>query len=115
MKIDLIIPSMSEQTITQQFKGHIILHEDYLENVMEFYCSESKDDDPAIWEEDVLRSYNSIFLKKFITGTTVKRNHKEDKWMLTIWTTNTNLDTLFDKESDCREIGNKINNWLLNK
>lgn len=112
--IEYKVPSMSDQIIGEQLSGELILYDDCLVNRMEFYCDETKDSDPDIWLRDVHRSFDSMFLKRFITGSTVRRSELENNWILQVWVLGvSSMDLFFEHENHCREMAGTINKWLL--
>jgi hypothetical protein len=110
--IQLKAQSLSEQTITEQLQGILELHQGHMVYSIEFYCRELSDD-TGIWEDDVYRAYSTMILRSHMIGTTIARNHKEDRWYLTIRTTGPAIEHYCDSEQEAREMARRLQVWLL--
>lgn len=111
MKVN--IQSLTGQTITEQLDGEIEIKEKHLIYKLEFYCDE-ENDDTAVWEKDVYRKYESMFLKSHIAGIGKSRSNKEDKWAMTIFLSGSSaIVHYFETEDKCNYIFDKIQKWLL--
>lgn len=111
--ITFVVPSLSEQTITDQVTGTVTLYEDRLVHALSFYCREL-DEKLDIWGDDVFRSYETMYLKKAVIGTSITRVHSKDRWKLTIIVQGADdLANYFEDEKECRDLATRVNDWLV--
>lgn len=110
--MELTLQSLSEQVITDQIQAILLLEEKCLIYEIEFYCKETNDD-TGIWEEDVYRKYHTVLLKSSIIGYSISRNHKEDRYYISIRTTYTVVEHYCKSESEAIDITDQIKKWIL--
>lgn len=110
-RIDFIITESETELPKEVIEAAIILHDDYVEYLTEYYLDEK--DDTLGWVKDKYVFFNECANKSAVVGVAISYNNKFSKWKVTIHLFGFSEDIWvhFIEEEKARSLFNKIMDW----